>query len=129
MNIMNQTAILTLLAPAVIAASADGAAVDCGALRGRARVTLSTGVFVGSHDDETLDVKVQASADGSTGWADVVTFTQLTTAAAAAVQSAGLNMDATARYLRVVLTAAGTAEAYPCCVTITGALEVPVAGS
>lgn len=67
---------------------------------------------------DTLDGKIQESADGSTGWTDITgaAFTQVT-AAAAGFESINIKSSAQKRYIRYVGTLAGATISFPfgCC--------------
>lgn len=65
----------------------------------------------------TLDVKVQYSADGSTGWTDITgaTFTQLTAAGRQAIRFVSPE-----RYIRIVATIAGTSPSFTFAVVVVG---------
>lgn len=94
-------------------ATLTGAAVDVRDYEGMALITQMVGVPTAG-SSPTWDGKVQTSADGSTGWADVTgaTFTQVTSAAA--VQAIAVDLNACSRYIRVVGTLGGTSTpTYP----------------
>lgn len=78
----------------------NGAAIDCLLYR-RAAFHVRVGVIGASG---TVDYKIQESADGSTGWADVTgaAITQLTASDGKA--RIAINCEKTKRYLRAVLT-------------------------
>jgi cellobiose-specific phosphotransferase system component IIB len=80
-------------------AAATGSAVDLIDYDTPVAIVQSHGASTG-----TLDGKIQDSADGSTGWADVTgaTFTQSTTTAD--VQVLALNPKSVKRYVRYVGT-------------------------
>lgn len=61
----------------------------------------------------TLDAKVQESADGSTGWADITgaLITQVPASQTRAHQEINIPTAKRQRYLRVVFTIAGTVSA------------------
>lgn len=65
----------------------------------------------------TLDLKVQYSADGSTGWTDITgaTFTQLTAAGREAIRFVSPQ-----RYIRIVATIAGTTPSFTFGVIVVG---------
>ena len=90
---------MTLSAAASNASTVTGAAVDITGYDAPLAVVQSHGTSTG-----TLDGKIQDSADGSTGWADVsgATFTQRTTAAA--IDSLVIDPRAVKRYIRYVGT-------------------------
>lgn len=99
--------VLALAVIARVAASGNGAAVDISGYSGEAQLILDASVTEAA--DNTLAVKVQDSADGTTGWADVTGAAFATvTNAAASFQRINLNIDKCKKYLRVVDTAAGT---------------------
>lgn len=88
-----------LSASASQASTVTGSAVDLNAYEGPCAIVQSHGTGTG-----TLDGKIQDSADGSTGWADVTgaTFTQ--SATTADVKVLVLNPRQTKRYIRYVGT-------------------------
>lgn len=65
----------------------------------------------------TLDLKIQYSADGSTGWTDITdaTFTQLTTTGRQEI-----HFVAPERYVRAVATIAGTSPSFTFAVILIG---------
>lgn len=87
-----------------------GSAVDIRDYTGRIKVLQLVGTVSGT--SPTLDGKIQDSADGSTGWADVTgaTFTQVT--ASNSSQSIGVDTRACKRYIRYVGTIAGTSPSF-----------------
>lgn len=97
------------LIPEDLATTTNGPAVDTNGFDD-AQVTLDTGASSGT--SPTLDVKVQESADGSTGWTDITgaAFTQIT--ADDKHQSLGLNLRTIKRYIRAVATLAGTSPTF-----------------
>jgi hypothetical protein len=91
----------TVLAVAAsITASGNGSAVDVGDYHGLAKLILNAGPTNAGTDT----IKIQDSADGSTGWADVtgLAFTAVGTSASA--QEVLFNADKLKRYVRVVDT-------------------------
>jgi hypothetical protein len=90
---------LSMLAAASCAntAAATGAAIDLRGFDGLCLVLQNHGVSTG-----TLDGAIQDSADGSTGWANVATFTQSTTTAE--VKSLFFNSNQVRRYVRYLGT-------------------------
>lgn len=99
--------------------TANGSAVDIQQYSEDVMFTLMSIALTGT--TPTLDVKIQGSADGSTGWADIsgATFTQVTDAADAH-ESIVVDSDAAPRYIRAVATIAGT--------TPSGCFGVSMAG-
>lgn len=101
-----------LIVPARITATTNGPAIDLLPFDGQAMVHLNSGATEGA--GQTLDVKIQHSADGATGWTDAVSlpsglplaFAQVTNAAASA-QTIEFNTTDTHRYIRAVQTFAG----------------------
>jgi hypothetical protein len=98
-------------------ATGNGSAVDSGisggtAYGGEAYLQVSAASGTGS---PTLDAKVQGSADGSSGWADLATFTTVAAADAPtslkATWAAGI-AGSTPRYLRAVWTIAGSGPSF-----------------
>ena len=84
----------------------------------------TTGTFV-------ADAKLQQSADGSTGWTDVVALPQLTgDQTADAKVSVNVNLKPLQKFLRVTSTVvlAGTGATMPIAATVIlgGAIETPV---
>lgn len=93
-------------------ATANGTGVDCQQFVGSIAVALAAKATAGS--SPTLDVKLQSSADNSTGWADIsgAVFTQVTDAgsSAATLEKIAVNVDACERYIRAVKTVGGTSS-------------------
>lgn len=97
---------------AAAAGTRNGPAVD---RRGYASCLLycAAGAVAGSPSTQTLDAKIQDSADGSTGWADVsgAAVTQIT--AANKMQVKAVSLSAVKRYIRVVEVAAFSGGSTP----------------
>ena len=115
--------VLSLLDPAERSASANGSAVDILNYEGQAAAILQSAAGTGT--SPTLDVKLQDSADGSTGWADITgaAFTQVTNAAPSA-QAAKFNASAARRYIRAVATVGGTTPLFACAVSFVGKKQI-----
>lgn len=98
-----------ILPVATFGADANGSAVDVSEYDGPVAVLLNTSAGTG---DMTLDVKLQDSADGSTGWADVASaaFTRVTTTASS--QKLVFNPAATAKFVRAVIDVGGTTPSF-----------------
>lgn len=121
-----------LVAAQAIAAAAhavgtvNGAAIDTVGFHD-AMFTLN----VGSADpDGFLDVKIQESADGSTGWADITgaAFVQVTTTNANAIYQGAVKMTPSRkRYLRAVATVAQNACLFAVDAVLGGAANTPAA--
>ena len=118
----------------------NGVAVENGVKgHGDALITLRIGDVTGT--TPTLDVKIQESADGSTGWTDVLdpsvpanandaVFSQKTDANADSVFVGSINMEVRKKFLRAVITIGGTSTpTFGCVVTIDllGDKKLPVA--
>lgn len=88
-------------------ANANGTAIDLKDYEGEAVAVLEAGAATAG-SSPTLDVKLQDSDDGSTGWNDIsgATFTQVTNAASS--QKLSFNTDEVKRYVRAVGTLGGT---------------------
>ena len=97
---------VTLATPAARTATVTGSAVDLNDYDGAVALVQHIGVVSGTNP--TWDGKIQDSADGSTGWADVTgaTFVQVT--ASTAIEKITLNSSACKRYIRYVGTLGGT---------------------
>jgi hypothetical protein len=98
-----------------LTATANGSAVDVRSRKGIGVIILDSAA--GSGTTPTSTTKIQDSADGSTGWADVVdavlgtaAFTQVTTSAS--FQRMSFNFDGCRGYIRTVDTIAGTTPSF-----------------
>lgn len=115
-SVYNNIKALFSIRPGRYTTSQNGSAVDTFGYNS-AMLALEVGTVSGT--TPTLDVKVQDSADGSIGWADVsgLTLTQVTASNnSQALAIEGLNSSANGvarkRYLRVVGTIAGTTPSF-----------------
>jgi hypothetical protein len=114
-----------LAALANSAGTRNGAAIDrlqSAALAGSCVLACNVGATTGSPSATTYDCKLQDSADGSTGWADIsgASITQKTTTTAALVQK-DVDLTGAKRYVRVVEVIAftgGTSPATPAAVDV-----------
>jgi len=99
-------------------ASANGGGVDMRDYVGKVKVILASSA--GGGVDHTLDVKLQDSPDNST-FTDITgaAFTQITNAADL-TEDLGINIDGAARYIRAVVTIAGTSPVFDCVVLGVG---------
>ena len=115
--------VLSLLDPADRTATANGPAVDILDYEGYAAAILQSAAGTGT--TPTLDVKLQDSADGSTGWADIAgaAFAQVTNAAASK-QIVKFNASAARRYIRAVATVGGTTPSFACAVSFIGKKQI-----
>jgi len=96
------------------AASTNGSAVDLQAWADEFAIVLNSAKGSGNADN-TLDVKIQDSADGSTGWNDIsgAAFTQvLGSSGTDSTQLMSLNKNEIKRYIRYVSTMAGTSKSF-----------------
>jgi len=114
--------VIEAIPSAVRTASVNGAAIDVKDFDKRIIFILSSAIMSAA---DTLDVKIQDSADGATGWADVAgaVFTQVTDAAAL-FEKIFLDTESTRRYLRVVCTIAGATPSVAFCVVLIGNKQV-----
>lgn len=104
---------------ATFTSDTNGSAIDIRNYSGEAAVIMQATAGSG---DMTLDVKLQGSADGSTGWADITgaAFTQVTTTAS--TQKISINTNETARYIRAVVDVGGTTPSFVLGVSALGIL-------
>ncbi len=127
---MNALKATPLAAPVRITATATGAAIDLRSFDGVAMLTLNSGAMEAAAT--TMDVKIQHSADGSTGWTDAtvlrgssyvpLAFAQVTNAAASS-QQIDFNVKDLKRYIREVKTLAGTSPAVTAGVSLIAKLQ------
>jgi hypothetical protein len=103
---------IDLIPMASVTATANGTGVDVQQFVGSIAVMLACKSTAGT--TPTLDIKLQSSADNSTGWADIsgAAFTQVTDAgtSAATLEKISVNVDACERYIRAVKTIGGTSS-------------------
>lgn len=101
--------IKNIIPAATFTADANGSAVDVSEYDSPVAVVLNASAGTGNM---TLDVKLQESADGSTGWADVAgaAFTQVTTTASS--QKLVFNPAETAKFVRAVIDVGGTTPSF-----------------
>ncbi|QMP19170.1 hypothetical protein [Pseudomonas phage Persinger] len=90
---------------ASITATGNGAAVNVGDYQGIALLVLNAGATNAGTDT----IKLQHSADGSTGWTDVPGGAFAAVGTAASEQSLMINADRLLKFVRVVDTLAGGA--------------------
>lgn len=97
--------------PAAVTATANGTAVNTAGFNS-AVLALEVGAVTGTAP--TLDVKVQESVDGSTGWVDVTGATLTQVVASNNSQVLRVEGLGTSRkqYLRAVATIAGTTPSF-----------------
>lgn len=114
---------------ASVAATLTGAAIDRQDYLSCV-LTAVAGAATGSPTALTLDAKLQDSADGSTGWADITGAAITTIAAASTLGRVDVNLHGAARYIRVVSTVAFTGGTSPTLgvatvVDLGGAVSLP----
>ncbi len=124
MTLSDITSNLTQTAVVAIAAKTStvtSSAVNLTTYKGGVIVEQLVGVVSGT--TPTLNGKIQTSADGSTGWADIsgATFTEVT--ATDSFQKIGFDVRDTLGYVRFVGTIAGTTPSFTMGVTLLSAKE------
>ena len=102
-----------LVVPAAKTATGNSSALNNGSASsnggvGHLHVTANSGT------SQTLDVTIEDSADGSSGWATILTFTQVTTTNGA--QRVAIT-GTVRQYIRAVYTIGGTSPSYTLGVT------------
>lgn len=97
------------LIPVDLTTTTNGIAIDTNGFDD-AQAVLDTGARTGT--SPTLNVKIQESTDGSTGWTDIsgAVFAEIT--AADQHKSLGINLRTVKRYIRYVFTLAGTSPTF-----------------
>lgn len=117
MNFPGNATVKNLVPVATFDADANGSAIDVAEYDGNVAVLLNASAGTG---DMTLDVKLQGSADGSTGWADITgaAFAQVTTTASS--QKIVVNVAYAPRYARAVVDVGGTTPSFIVGVQIAG---------
>lgn len=115
--------VLSLLDPADRSATSNGSAVDILSYEGQAAAILQSSA--GSGTNPTLDVKLQDSADGSTGWADIAgaAFAQVTNASPSA-QIVKFSASNARRFVRVVATIGGTTPSFTCAASFVSKKQI-----
>lgn len=123
-----------------VVAAIDPQAASAGAINGSAIdridygscvVQAANGEATGTPDSYTVDVKLQESADGSTGWADITGAAIDQIDADSGDESVDVDLRTCKKYVRAVVTVAftgGTTPTVPVAVSIVfgGARELPV---
>lgn len=120
---MNALQVKPLVVPARITATTNGPAIDLRSYDGRAMIALNSGATEGA--GQTLDVKIQHSADGATNWTDAtvspgggnLAFAQVTNAGASAQTIEFVTKDLH-RYVRAVQTLGGASPAVTASVSL-----------
>lgn len=118
MNSLNRAQVAVLAPPASRTATLNGTALDVEKYEGVGKAVLHSAA-ASAGTTPTLNAKLQDSADGSTGWADIpgATFAQVTDAAAA-LEGIHVDLSAAKKYIRVVGTIAGASAAFTYGVTL-----------
>lgn len=113
--------VLELLAAEARTASADGAAVDVRALYARGLAVLQT---ANASAGDTMDVRLQDSPDGSTGWADVPggAFAQITPANGGTYKLS-VDLDSVDAFVRARVVIAGTSPSIVCALSLVGPVK------
>jgi hypothetical protein len=115
---MRTETFIKLAAPAAIAATTTGTAVEISDLTGNGYAVLNSAATGGA--GMTSDVKIQHSDDGSTNWTDSgFAFDQVTNAAAS-YQAKFISLDQFKKFVRVVNTLAGTTPTVVYAVELVG---------
>ena len=102
-----------VLAPLARTATANGSAIDTHDYTNMYGFMLTT--TAGTGTTPTLDMTIEDSADGSTGWATVGTFTQVTDAADSS-EIIFIDIDSVKKYIRATATIGGTTPSFTCAV-------------
>lgn len=111
-DLKGATSVATALKAQSITGTVNGPAVDLRPYRGKVVLILNSAAGTGT--TPTLDLKVQDSADGSTGWADLLSasevglFTQVTTTDS--LQAVMVDTEYVRGFVRVVTTIGGTSS-------------------
>jgi hypothetical protein len=118
---MAKTTAVNLATAARLTASGNGLAVNVANLTRKALLILNASATEAAGN--TLDVKLQGSADGATGWADLgIAFAQVTNAGTS-FQAIEISADALPAWIRTVDTLAGTTPAVTRSVELIGTPE------
>lgn len=100
------------IAPDEYSASANGPAIDRQGFA-NAELFVDVGDVEGSPTAFTVNLKLQDSADGSTGWADLPGAAIQQVSAANTQRTLSLNLAGARRYVRAVLTISFTGGTSP----------------
>ena len=135
-NMRNIGALLKL-AIGIDPANDDGAAAINGASIDRQNLEscvlhAACGAATGTPTTQTVDAKLQDSADGSTGWADITGASVAQMTGDDEDQYKDIDLSGAKRYVRAVVTVAftgGTSPKIPvaCTIALGGAKEKPLA--
>lgn len=116
-NFPGNSTVKNVVPVATIDADTNGAAIDVSEYDDNVAVLLTASAGTG---DMTLDVKLQGSVNGSTGWADITgaAFTQVTTTAS--IQRLVLNVASCSKFVRAVVDVGGATPSFIVGVGIIG---------
>jgi hypothetical protein len=120
---VNGNTVLTALHPNnARTATGQGGSIPVSLLSGIGAVVLDCAAGTGT--TPTLDITIQDSPDGSTGWTNIpgAVFTQVTTTASQ--QKIGVNWNAIRPFARVSWTIGGTTPSFQFCVVAVSRPEV-----
>lgn len=113
---MNGLSVTSLSSVLAITATGNGAAVDVGNYHGIGLLVLNSG----AGNAGTSTIKVQDSEDGTNDWADVTGGAFTAVATTASEQALKINTDRLRKFVRVVDTLAGGANAISRSVSLIG---------
>lgn len=123
-NTLGDALTLTAVHPtAARTTTGQGSAVDLREYAGDVAMILDSAA--GSGTTPTLDVTLEDSADGSTGWGAVSGFAFTQVVGVASQQKAVLNKDAVKRYIRAVYTIGGGTPSFTFSVNGVGMKKYP----
>ena len=114
-------ALAALFPTAALTTTTNGSALNVVDFLGRIKVILDSAAGTGT--TPTLDVKLQDSPDGSTGWADIAGAVFAQVVAGASLQSIGVTIDQHDRFIRAVATIAGGTPSFTFSVNMIGNKE------
>lgn len=107
-DVFSPTTRVALAPTAARTATGQGSAVDVRQLVGLGQFMLDCAAGTGTTPN--LVVSIQDSPDGTTGWADVISFTAVTTVASA--QDRGLDVRSTRGFVRARWVITGTTPSF-----------------
>jgi hypothetical protein len=107
-DLAHQATLAHGLSPRTLTTTTNGPAVDLVDADGRCVAVQTVGTVSGT--SPTLAGKIQESADGASGWADISGATFTTVTASDNLQS--ISFDRTLRYVRYVATVGGTTPSF-----------------
>lgn len=116
---MRGVSVTPLAAVLALTATGNGAAVDVGDYHGLCLIHLNAG----AGNAGTTTTKIQDSADGTNDWQDVTGAAFTAVATTASAQTLKLNADKLRKFVRVVDTLAGGANAISRSVTLVGSKQ------